>query len=103
MATDPPYLVDYEGGNHPQTWGTDGRPISAEAEDKHWDAYIDHEHSVAFYRDFLGVALEHALSPDAAVYQWFGHAHAESCSPPGAQVGLLRPPGADLEKEPRRC
>ena len=25
MATDPPYLVDYDGGNHPQTWGNGGK------------------------------------------------------------------------------
>ena len=29
MATDPPYLVDYDGGNHPQTWGNGGKPASA--------------------------------------------------------------------------
>ena len=41
MATDPPYLVDYNGGNHPQTWTKDGRPISSEEKTKHWDAYTD--------------------------------------------------------------
>ena len=25
MATDPPYLVDYDGGNHPQTWAKTAR------------------------------------------------------------------------------
>ena len=36
MATDPPYLVDYRGGNHPQIWAN-----KAEVKDKHWDDYID--------------------------------------------------------------
>ncbi len=25
MATDPPYLVDYDGGNHPQSWSAKAR------------------------------------------------------------------------------
>ena len=41
MATDPPYLVDYDGGNHPQTWGQ--RRPTLRGEDKHWDAYTDPE------------------------------------------------------------
>ena len=33
MATDPPYLVDYDGGNHPQTWNKAGRPHQRRGED----------------------------------------------------------------------
>ena len=51
MATDPPYLVDYDGGNHPQTWGK--RRHDRRREDQHWDAYTDHDQAVGFYRDFL--------------------------------------------------
>ena len=40
MATDPPYLVDYDGGNHPRP-GADGRRISSAAKTKHWDTYVD--------------------------------------------------------------
>ena len=74
MATDPPYLVDYDGGNHPQTWAKDGRPISAEAKTRHWDAYSDPDSSVEFYEDFLRVAVSspqrittalHVLQDDA--------------------------------------
>ena len=61
MVTDPPYLVDYAGGNHPQTW-KDGKAISAVEKTKHWDNYIDHETSVVFYTDFLQAALEVALT-----------------------------------------
>jgi DNA modification methylase len=71
MATDPPYLVDYDGGNHPQTWGKDGRPISSEAKTKHWDAYTDHESAVDFYRNFLSAALAEALTERPLLYQWF--------------------------------
>ena len=72
MATDPPYLVDYDGGNHPQTWGKDEKPITSEEKTKHWDAYSDHDQAVGFYREFIAVAREHALSDCPVVYQWFG-------------------------------
>ena len=62
MATDPPYLVDYDGGNHPQTWGKDGKPISAEDKTKHWDAYTDHAAPSSFYQRFPRRRLAEALS-----------------------------------------
>ena len=55
MATDPPYLVDYTGGNHPASKGNQGKP----SKDKHWDEYVDPEASVEFYRKFLTLSLEH--------------------------------------------
>lgn len=74
MATDPPYLVDYNGGNHPQTWANGGKKPGAPADSgtKHWDAYIDHDQAVGFYRDFIAVARQHALTDCPLVYQWFG-------------------------------
>ena len=67
MATDPPYLIDYTGGNHPSSW------LQSQAQkDKVWDAYHDPGTAVAFYVSFLRAALPH-LEPDAAIYQW----HAE--------------------------
>ena len=59
MATDPPYLVDYTGGNHPASKGNQGKP----SKDKHWDEYVDPEASVEFYRKFLTLSLEH-LNPN---------------------------------------
>ena len=54
MATDPPYLVDYDGGNHPPTWANGGkRRGGARAGTKHWDSYVDHDTAVKFYEDFL--------------------------------------------------
>jgi DNA modification methylase len=85
MATDPPYLVDYQGGQHPASEANEGKATK----DKHWDAYIDHEHSVEFYVEFLKVALEHALTEDAAVYQWFGIMRTEVVWEAWRRVGLL--------------
>ena len=87
MATDPPYLVDYSGGQHPATEANGGK--RGEDPDKHWDTYIDHEHSVAFYVEFLLRALDHALTDDAAVYQWFGIMRTEVIWQSWREVGLL--------------
>ena len=64
LATDPPYLVDYQGGNHPQS--TVNRP---DVKDKHWDDYVDPETSVEFFATFLRVALQHCVER-VPVYQW---------------------------------
>jgi len=87
MATDPPYLVDYRGGQHPATeanggkWGADP--------DKHWDTYIDHEHSVEFYIAFLHTAVSWALAENAAVYQWFAIMRSEVIWQSWREAGLL--------------
>jgi len=87
MATDPPYLVDYRGGEHPATEANGGK--RGEETSKHWDSYIDHEHSVAFYVDFLQAALDHALTGDAAVYQCYGVMRSEVIWQAWREVGLL--------------
>jgi DNA modification methylase len=64
LATDPPYLVDYQGGNHPQSWAN-----KPEVRDKHWDDYQDPTSGVEFFRKFLEVALRHCIER-VPVYQW---------------------------------
>jgi DNA modification methylase len=66
-ATDPPYLVDYDGTNHPQSFE---REQAGKDNNKHWDSYIDPKSSVEFFSSFLRVALQHALVENPAVYQW---------------------------------
>ena len=85
MATDPPYLVNYEGGAHPASEANKG----AATKDKHWDHYVDHEHSVDFYVDFLRTALDCALTDDAAVYQAFAIMRTEVIWQSWREVGLL--------------
>lgn len=67
LATDPPYLVDYDGGNHPQS---KENKANGEINNKHWDAYIDPSSSVEFFSSYLRIALAHALEPNPAIYQW---------------------------------
>ena len=66
-ATDPPYLVDYDGTNHPQSFE---REQAGKDNNKHWDACVDPQTSVEFFATFLRVALAHALTETAAIYQW---------------------------------
>jgi DNA modification methylase len=65
FATDPPYLVDYQGGNHPQSWAN-----KADVKDKHWDDYTDPEKGSDFFAAYLAVGLKF-VQENVAVYQWF--------------------------------
>lgn len=71
MATDPPYLVDYDGTNHPNSHHVKaGRTTTGTGDEignKHWDDY--NEASKTLFVDFLRVALPH-LDERAPVYQW---------------------------------
>ena len=89
MFTDPPYLVDYDGGNHPQTWGKDGRAITPEEKTRHWDDYTDPAQASTFFHDFLIAAYEAALVPEAAVYQCFGMMRADLVYGAWRSAGLL--------------
>ena len=66
LATDPPYLVDYDGGDHPTSKANKGRATK----DKHWDEYVDPASSVEFYRSFLALGLAHCVD-NVPVYQWY--------------------------------
>lgn len=83
LATDPPYLVDYTGGNHPQS--TVNRPG---VKDKHWDEYTDPESGVAFFEGYLRAALAHCL-PGVPVYQWFATKRHVLVEEAWNRVGLL--------------
>jgi len=83
LATDPPYLVNYQGGNHPQS-----RHNSAKTKDKHWDDYEDPAAAVAFYTGFLRAGLPH-LAPNSAIYQWHAHRRQALVEAAWRECGLL--------------
>jgi len=83
MATDPPYLVDYQGGNHPQSWRN-----KPEARDQHWDDYHAGQACELFVQ-FLRVALDVALIPNPAVYQWHAYKRQALVESAWQQAGLL--------------
>lgn len=70
FATDPPYLVDYDGTNHPHKWGEAPRLSQNKdwsEEYKDWDRANQGE---GLYDDFIRVALQVALIENAAWYCW---------------------------------
>jgi len=72
FATDPPYLVDYDGTNHPQAWNAPANKTKSMNKDwsesyKDWDSA---EQGVELYDGFVSVAIEHAIDPHAAWYCW---------------------------------
>ena len=89
MATDGPFGVSYDGGNHPQTWSRDGKAITSEDKTKHWDDYQEVGSLLAFYEQFLKVAREHALSEAPIIYQWFAMTKADVVMAAWRVCGLL--------------
>jgi len=67
FATDPPYLVDYDGTNHPHKWNEPDN-------NKDWSAtYTDWDNATqgdGLYDGFVKVAIAHAITEDAAWYCW---------------------------------
>ncbi len=84
MATDPPYLVDYTGGEHPASRANQGRATR----NKHWDEYRDPETSVDFFVGFLQEGLKH-LKPKSAIYQWHATRRQKLVEEAWVQCGLL--------------
>lgn len=72
FATDPPYLVSYDGTNHPHKW-SDSAEVKRR-KNKDWsDKYTDVDSPVlgeALYDSFVRVAIQSAITPDAAWYCW---------------------------------
>ncbi|OFW29826.1 MAG: DNA methylase [Acidobacteria bacterium RIFCSPLOWO2_12_FULL_60_22] len=72
FATDPPYLVAYDGTNHPHKWN-DSEELKRR-KNKDWsDKYTDvdsPELGEALYDAFVKVAVEHAITDHAAWYCW---------------------------------
>jgi DNA modification methylase len=87
MATDPPYLVDYDGGHHPPTAGNGGK--AGRSYEKAWDAYSDPAHCTEFYAAFLQVAIDEALVAAPALYQWFAITRIECVLDAWRRAGLL--------------
>jgi DNA modification methylase len=84
FATDPPYLVGYDGTNHPggkvggnaKKGAPDSRASKNRASrNKDWSGsygvtWDDADANSDLYDRFIGVAVAHALAPDAAWYCW---------------------------------
>ncbi len=83
LATDPPYLVDYTGGDPPPS-----KANKPSTRNKNWDQYKDPESSVDFFVKFLELGLKH-LKPNSAVYQWHATKRQAIVEQAWVQCGLL--------------
>jgi len=92
FATDPPYSVGYTGAAHPQSWRHHGAPHRpAKGSDQHSevrsaDIQDSEECGLELYRGFIGVALHHAVSRNAAWYCWHASKDARGPDPLGVPV-----------------
>ncbi len=71
FATDPPYLVDYDGTNHP---GKESTTLK-DTRNKDWSAtygvtWDDSSQGPELYEGFIRTAIDHAIEPNAAWYCW---------------------------------
>ena len=82
LATDPPYLVDYDSAGHPAS-----KTNSARTRNKTWDDYHDPETSSEFFKKFISVALPH-LKPKTAIYQWHATLRQHLVMKAWEEVGL---------------
>lgn len=71
LATDPPYLVDYDGNNHPNSHHKKAGRASENVGNKKWDEYKDPDSASNFFEAWLRVALAHAVEENVAIYQWY--------------------------------
>lgn len=67
FATDPPYLVDYDGNNHPHKWGEVDKNKDWSKTYKDWDKATQGD---GLYDGFVAVAIEEAILTNAAWYCW---------------------------------
>lgn len=67
FATDPPYLVDYDGTNHPHKWNEPDKNKDWSESYQDWD---DSTQGETLYNGFIRRAVELAIAPDAAWYCW---------------------------------
>lgn len=67
FATDPPYLVDYDGTNHPHAWNTPDYNKDWSGTYHDWD---DAAQGEALYDGFIAVARQIAIEDNAAWYCW---------------------------------
>ena len=70
FATDPPYLVGYDGTNHPGARGKTRASKNKDWSGSYGITWDDAEANPELYDRFIGVAVTEALRPNAAWYCW---------------------------------
>jgi len=71
FATDPPYLVDYDGTNHPSKGGAgNGKDKNKDWGESYGITWDDASQGPELYEGFIRQAVAHAILPNAAWYCW---------------------------------
>ncbi len=70
FATDPPYLVGYDGTNHPGSSKLVERVKNKDWADSYAITWDDAEANSDLYETFIRVAIDEAIEPNAAWYCW---------------------------------
>ena len=70
FATDPPYLVSYDGNNHPKN--KKGREGGKDWSDSYGITWDDASQGPELWDNFIAVAKDHAIDTHAAWYCWHG-------------------------------
>jgi DNA modification methylase len=88
FATDPPYLVNYDGCNHPGVRATRNKDWSGSycVEGANWD---DPALNPELYERFAAVAAREALRPEAPWYCWHASRNQSMLEAAWAKVGVL--------------
>lgn len=81
FTTDPPYLVGYDGCNHPQ-----GNKDWSETYGATWD---DADDNSDLYKKFLACAIKHAIAPNTPVYIWHASRRQKMLEEEMTAAGLL--------------
>lgn len=68
FSTDPPYLIGYDGNNHPHKWGEQDK--NKDWSDTYGVTWDDADANPELYDKFVGVAVAEAIQPNAAWYCW---------------------------------
>lgn len=95
MCTDPPYLVDYDGTNHPGAKHPSQRkPGKRSSKNKDWSgtygvAWDDADAQSELYPKFIAAALSNALAPTAAIYIWHASKRQAMLEEAMAEAGIL--------------
>ena len=98
MATDPPYLVDYRAAAHPAR-GQQGRRPARTSTGTPTSTTPTRSSSTRLPAG----RPRHALTADAAIYQWFGIMRSEVIWQAWQRGRSAGPPGADLEEDAQRA
>ena len=93
FATDPPYLVDYDGSNHP----TRNKDRSA----SHGTTWDDSSQGAELYDGFIAAAVAEAIAEDAAWYCWHASRRQAMLKACWEKAGALRAPESHPGEGPR--